>query len=201
MDSKNYLNKGENQTTNNTPHIGGHQSLTSNPPQKGLLEMINEEEEKRKQTEFLFNQMNKYNNTNPHIGNYEPIRQYNVLPPFPTPPQERLVREDNKQSKGREKKPCNCKGDINPKEDTNTISIKKYVYRFISFLLITVIGLPIAVPMIVYYLFKNIVLNESVDVISTLIKLGKRLKKASEEEEEEFTEENYELTEVEELIK
>lgn len=185
--------------------ITGYQPLTplntSNPPQKWLFEKINEEEEKRKQTEFLFNQMNKYNNTNPHIGNYEPIRQYNVLPPFPTPPQERLVREDNKQSKGREKKPCNCKGDINPKEDTNTMSIKKYVYRFISFLLITVIGLPIAVPMIVYYLFKNIVLNESVDIISTLIKLGKRLKKASEEEEEEFTEENYELTEVEELIK
>ena len=54
--------------------------------------------------------------------------------------------------------------------------------------------------MLVYFLFKNIVLNESVDVISTLIKLGKRLKKASEEDEE-FTDENYELTEVEDITK
>ena len=139
------------------------------------------------------------------INGYELTKHYNVPP---TPPQERLVREDGKeginipkQSKGREKEPRNCKGDINAKEEnTNTISIKRYVYRFISFLFITVIGLPIAIPMLVYFLFKNIVLNESVDAISTLIKLGKRLKKASEEDEE-FTDENYELTEVEDITK
>lgn len=100
------------------------------------------------------------------------------------------------------KRNCNCKAE--PAVDENGLEIKtpviKYFFRFILFIVAVIIGLPVIIPMIIYMLFKTIVLSKSVDFLSTLIKLGKLMKRVDDEDDtDELDDENYELTGVEDI--
>jgi hypothetical protein len=110
---------------------------------------------------------------------------------------------------------CNCKnknvlnGESSSNEGKNAlwVSIIEHSVKTLIFLLSLVFIIPIINVYLIYLLFKMVVLNkniDTVDMLNSIIKLGKRLNVDEEEEDDEDEEEDYEedeliLTEYEDI--
>lgn len=110
---------------------------------------------------------------------------------------------------------CNCKnknvlnGDNSSNKGKNAlwVSIIEYSTKTLIFLLSLVFIIPIINVYLIYLLFKMVVLNkniDAVDMLNSIIKLGKRLNVDEDEEEDEEEEEDYDedelvLTEYEDI--
>ena len=109
---------------------------------------------------------------------------------------------------------CNCKnknvlnGDNSSNEGKNAlwVSIIEYSTKTLIFLLSLVFIIPIINAYLIYLLFKMVVLNkniDAVDMLNSIIKLGKRLNvdedEEEDEEEEDYDEDELVLTEYEDI--
>ena len=109
---------------------------------------------------------------------------------------------------------CNCKnknvlnGESSSNEGKNAlwVSIIEYSVKTLIFLLSLVFIIPIINVYLIYLLFKMVVLNknvETVDMLNSIIKLGKRLNvdedEEDDEEEEDYDEDELVLTEYEDI--
>ncbi len=81
--------------------------------------------------------------------------------------------------------------DDTKKEISNLSLIRRYTFRGITFLFALAL-LPVILPIIVWMLFKTIVLTEQINMLPLLLHVGKKLKKIGEPKEEEEEEENIE---------
>lgn len=87
---------------------------------------------------------------------------------------------------------------LNEKQTTG-VKIRNYFFNTLLFLILTLIIVPIAVPAIIYILFKSIVLEQSINIFPFLVYISKKIatKYGEEDDEEEneegedFDEENY----------
>jgi len=107
---------------------------------------------------------------------------------------------------------CNCKNNkVESTINVGTTSKNKLIntiLNFIIFLVIFVLIIPIIIPFIGYILFKTIVLNNGeINMTSLLLKIGKKFiedddKDDDEDDEDELYEnDDYELTEYDEVNK
>ena len=82
--------------------------------------------------------------------------------------------------------------------------IIEYTSKFIVFLIVSAILIPFIIPILIFVLFKTIVLSHSVDIMPLLIHVGKRIFKEEDEydeDEEEEDLEEFDQDEYEELNK
>ncbi len=98
---------------------------------------------------------------------------------------------------------CNsCKSGQNIPDQNieNNKSIGKYIVNFILFLFTCVI-LPLIFPLIIIMLFKTIVLNNNINLLPSLVQIGKNLKgkEIEEDDNEEIKPEELELVGVDEI--
>jgi len=96
---------------------------------------------------------------------------------------------------------CGCKGGssagINQVPDETQIEIskltiiKRYTYRVITFLFALLL-LPILLPVVVWMLFKTIVLTEQINMLPLLLHVGKKIKNFSErgQDDEDIEDDN-----------
>ena len=103
---------------------------------------------------------------------------------------------------------CNCKNpSVNTEDEviekTKKLKVVNTILNFILFLILTCLVIPFVIPFIIYVLFKSIVLkNNNINMISSFMKLSKKLiesEKDDEKDEEYQVYENneYELMDVE----
>ncbi len=99
---------------------------------------------------------------------------------------------------------CNCKGKKIEDYSTNSgsVNIGSYILKTLAFILM-LIALPIINIIIIWFMFRTIVLNKEVDIKPILTSLGKKFKEADNEEEDydELTEEDVIMDNVEVLKK
>lgn len=96
---------------------------------------------------------------------------------------------------------CGCKNsqndltNLNQKNDeTLVVKGNSYIFNFFLFIIATII-LPFTLPLMIIVLFKTIVLNNSINLMPILIKIGKIFKI----KEKEIIKDNIELINEEEL--
>lgn len=81
-----------------------------------------------------------------------------------------------------------------PVSGINNLIFKLFMFFIALFIL------PLTIPLIIWMLFKTIVLSDSTDLMPVFLKIGNWFKKKDKdddiEDEEEFNDENYELTGV-----
>jgi hypothetical protein len=103
---------------------------------------------------------------------------------------------------------CNCKNpSVNTEDEviekTNKLKVVNTILNFILFLVLTCLVIPFVIPFIIYVLFKSVVLkNNNINMISSFMKLSKKLieseKNGEDTEEYQVYENNeYELMDVE----
>lgn len=100
---------------------------------------------------------------------------------------------------------CGCKNGSKSGIDENQITdetkneisnlslIRRYTFRSITFLFALAL-LPVLLPIIIWMLFKTIVLTEQINMLPLLLHVGKKLKKIGEAKEEDE-----EIEKIEEL--
>ena len=99
---------------------------------------------------------------------------------------------------------CGCKKDMSVSNSTSTSStitfsdIVTYGLKFLGFLLVVAM-LPIINLIIIWFIFRTLVLNKEVSMKPLLMSLVNKFKDNSEEEEEEINEDDveYEMSDVE----
>ncbi len=97
---------------------------------------------------------------------------------------------------------CGCKGDskvsINTVPDETKIEIsklsivKRYTFRLITFAFALVL-LPLLLPVVLWMLFKTIVLTEQINMLPLLLHVGKKIKKIGEPKDEEEDDDELEV--------
>lgn len=81
------------------------------------------------------------------------------------------------------------------------ISITSYIVRFITFLLLFILLTPLIIPILGFVLFKVLVLQEGLNVISILKELSKKIIPAREDEDESpDLNDEYELVHYNDII-
>jgi hypothetical protein len=98
---------------------------------------------------------------------------------------------------------CNCKNKKNidiPKGESSEknkgfsfMKVIVFTTKIFLFLFSSVIATLIVIPFSIYMLFKVIFLNESIDLTSTLLSVGKALKKKDDDEDEYVFEDEDEI--------
>ena len=108
---------------------------------------------------------------------------------------------------------CNCKnknvldvnGSSNQERNAIWVSVIEYSVKVIFYVLGLLLLIPVINFYLVYLLFKLVVLNKNVDtldMLNSVIKLGKRLNRDEDEEEdedEEYEEDELTLTDYEDI--
>lgn len=105
---------------------------------------------------------------------------------------------------------CGCKNDkkidlLNESNNNDKSIIKKssnYIVKFILFLIVSLI-LPITLPLMIIMLFKTIVLDNNINFLPILLKIGKKMEIKEKElyDNEEINSEELELIGVDEIKK
>lgn len=102
---------------------------------------------------------------------------------------------------------CGCKKDggsdigINQVPDETQVEISKlsiirrYTFRVITFLFALVL-LPLLLPVIIWMLFKTIILTEQINMLPLLLHVGKKLKKMGEGKEVDEDDDDDNLEEI-----
>lgn len=76
---------------------------------------------------------------------------------------------------------CNCKKDkvlredrMPPLDKANTGGkIANYGVRVVMFLLLSILAVPVTIPVVIYTLFKSVVLNKNIDFFPAIVQLTK----------------------------
>ena len=86
---------------------------------------------------------------------------------------------------------------------SNLKNIKYYFIKFLVFLVVSIILVPFIIPILLFVLFKTIVLSEGVNIMPLLLHVGKKIfpeEKEEEDEDEEINEDEYELENVHDVV-
>lgn len=105
---------------------------------------------------------------------------------------------------------CNCKSEKTMDEllhDDNKpvqkVKISTYILKVLAFCILMVF-LPIIMLVIVWFIFRTLVLNKDVDIKPLLVSLGQKFQTTDDEDDDEYddlTENDVEMVDVEEITK
>ena len=107
---------------------------------------------------------------------------------------------------------CNCKSDKNIDSyiaDANEIkkpigsTIGMYVLKTLAFLLM-IVALPIINLFIIWFIFRTLILNKTVDIKPLLYAIGKKFKEDEDDDEDDYddlTEDDVVMVDVEDITK